>query len=142
MFKIGDKVICIDGNGTREDKGAGWARDRIFKIEGINMYGKYCGIENVYFENKNGLGVYEGLLKLYIPAEQNKAGKQIMKTLNNFIKKILDKETQSLMKVEYLNGDLELTEKGKQQLMSILFLANKEELVELANEEIKEAEDK
>lgn len=66
--------------------------------------------------------------------------KSIMKTLNNMMKKLLDADTQVLAKAEYINGDLELTEKAKNALMVSLFNDKKAELVTLAKEEIAEAE--
>jgi hypothetical protein len=61
--------------------------------------------------------------------------------LNNFMKKMLDKDTQTLIKAEYINGDLLLTQKGKEALDSINFQANKAELVKLAQEDLDEEKD-
>lgn len=61
-----------------------------------------------------------------------------MKKLGSMIKRVLDKETQTLYKADYLNGDLELTEKGKRELLGILYAEKKAELVKLAEEELKE----
>lgn len=58
--------------------------------------------------------------------------------LNNFMKKMLDKDTQTLIKAEYINGDLLLTSKGKEALDSLVFQANKAELVKMAQEELDE----
>ena len=66
----------------------------------------------------------------------------IMKTLKGLMSRLLDKETQTLYKADFINGDLELTEKGKKQLMELLFLANKVELVKQAEAELAEAEKK
>lgn len=57
------------------------------------------------------------------------------------MKKLLDKDTQTLVKAGYINGDLDLTPAGKLALYSILFEANKSALVEMAKEEIKEVLD-
>ena len=54
--------------------------------------------------------------------------------LNTMMKKLLDKDTKTLIEAGYINGDLELTEAGKKELMVILFLANKKELVDSAKE--------
>lgn len=61
-----------------------------------------------------------------------------MSTLGSMMKRLLDKDTQALVKAGYINGDLELTEKGKGALWAILFSANKEALVAEAKEIIEE----
>lgn len=63
---------------------------------------------------------------------------KIMKKLTPMLKTMLDKKGRTLYKAEFLNGDLELTEEGKSALMTILFEANKEELVKVAEDVIKE----
>ena len=63
-----------------------------------------------------------------------------MKTLSIFFKRLVDSDTQSLYKVDYINGELALTERGKNALLVLLFAANKKELVQMAEEEIAEAE--
>jgi hypothetical protein len=63
-----------------------------------------------------------------------------MQILSTMMKKLLDADLQTLAKVGYLDGNLELTEAGKKALLTILFLANKKDLVALATEEIAEAE--
>lgn len=64
-----------------------------------------------------------------------------MKKLNAMMKKLLDADTQKLVKAGFINGDLELTQQGKDALWSILFAANKAELVKLADEVIAEEKD-
>jgi hypothetical protein len=59
--------------------------------------------------------------------------------ITNLVKKILDKDTQILVKAGFINGDLQLTEEGTQELLGLLFLENKTKLVEIANEKINEA---
>ena len=58
--------------------------------------------------------------------------------LNTMMKKLLDKDVRTLIKADYINGDLEFTDKGKEALFSILFTENKKELVILAQEFLKE----
>lgn len=62
--------------------------------------------------------------------------------MNNFFKKLTDKKIQALVKAGYLNSDLKITVKGNGALIELLFLANYDELVKLANEEIEETEKK
>ncbi len=65
-----------------------------------------------------------------------------IKTMTStFIKKVLDKDLQTLIKVGYLNSDLSISPKGEQKLRDILFLENKDKLVKEAEEEIKEAKE-
>jgi hypothetical protein len=64
--------------------------------------------------------------------------KPIMSRLNNMMKRLLDSDTQTLVKAGYINGDLELTDKGQEALDSVLFAANKAELVTLAQADLNE----
>lgn len=64
-----------------------------------------------------------------------------MKTLNTMMKKLLDKPTQTLVKADFINGDLELTEEGDAALMTLLFADKKDELVKMAEEKLKEEKD-
>lgn len=57
-----------------------------------------------------------------------------MSTVGSMMKRLLDKDTQALVKAGYINGDLELTDKGKSALWAILFSANKDALVAEAKE--------
>ena len=63
-----------------------------------------------------------------------------MNKLKPMTKRLLDKDTQTLCKAGYINGDLELTENGRNALNTILFTANKAELVKMAQEELDEEE--
>ncbi len=58
--------------------------------------------------------------------------------ITNLVKKILDKDTRTLVEANFINGDLMLTDEGVSELLGILFLANKEELVKIANEKLTE----
>jgi hypothetical protein len=58
--------------------------------------------------------------------------------ITNLVKKILDEDTRKLVKANFINGDLALTDEGVQELLGLLFLANKDELVKIADEKIKE----
>ena len=57
--------------------------------------------------------------------------------ITNLAKKLLDKKTRDLIEVGYIDGNLELTEEGKEALLSILFMEKKEDLVKMAQDEIK-----
>lgn len=61
-----------------------------------------------------------------------------MKTLGTMMKRLLDKDTQTLVKAGFVNGDLELTEEGRKALLAIQFSEKKSELVILAQEVLDE----
>lgn len=63
-----------------------------------------------------------------------------MKKVSNMMKRLLDADTQKLVKAGYINGDLELTPEGHKALNTILFEENKAKLVKMAEEDIAEAE--
>lgn len=71
-----------------------------------------------------------------------KGGKTIMTKLNSMMKRLLDKDTQALVKAGLVNGDLEMTDEGQRALTAILFTQNKDALVAEAKEIIEEAEKK
>lgn len=58
--------------------------------------------------------------------------------LTSLMKRLLDKDTQTLVKAGYLDTDLDLTNKGQEALLSLLLMANKPELVKMAQEELDE----
>lgn len=66
--------------------------------------------------------------------------KSMLFTLNTMMKKLLDADTQKLVKAGYINGDLELTCKGSDALREIAFDKYREDLVKKAEEVIAEAE--
>lgn len=67
-----------------------------------------------------------------------KINKSIMLKVSIMMKKLLDENTQTLVKAGYINGDLDFTEEGTQALMSLAFSAAKDELVKMAEEKIAE----
>ncbi len=81
---------------------------------------------------------FEGIPVTNISNKDKK--KPLMTRLNNFMKKLLDADTQALIKAGYINGDLELTCNGREALEFISFNANKAELVTMANEKIADEE--
>ena len=125
VLKVGDTVRAVkgkrnpcyklknDGSNTRQITVTG---DDCFSIDGcIHAY-----IKDWYLEIVN-----------------NKQ-KIIMTKLNIMMKKFLDKDSQALVKAEFINGDLELTDEGKENLFALLFEDKKKELVALANEKLEE----
>lgn len=67
--------------------------------------------------------------------------KSLMTKVNVMMKKLLDKDTQTLVKAGYIDGDLELTDEGEEALDAILFQQHKAELVTLAKEQLAEESD-
>ncbi len=65
-----------------------------------------------------------------------------MNKISIMMKKLLDSDTQVLVKAGFINGNLMPTQEGLNELDAILFIANKAELVKRANEVIAEAEAK
>ena len=55
-------------------------------------------------------------------------------------KKLVDADTQALVKAGYINGDLELTDEGKNELMALVFDANKAALVVAAQAKLTQKE--
>lgn len=81
-------------------------------------------------------GIYEFPASRYIIGNEKYIGtwdnsqpkKTIMKTLSVLAKKTFDTDTRVLIETEYLTGDLELTGRGQNALLNLLFLENKKAL--------------
>ena len=122
-FKVGDKVRvignhyghCFDIGTVAEIAEVG---EKDYKVQGKDDYWRMKDDELDLVSKKN-----------------------IMKKLTPMLKTMLDKKGRTLYKAEFLNGDLELTEEGKGALMTILFEANKDELVKVAEDVIKESKE-
>lgn len=70
--------------------------------------------------------------------DNNKINNNTMK-ITNLVKKILDKDTRTLVSAGFINGDLALTDEGVSELLGILFLEKKDELVKIAEEKINDS---
>lgn len=77
--------------------------------------------------------------------KENKPKKTIMKTISNAFKKFISADLQAQVKASYRNGDLELTQEGKDMLLNII--ANEPigtdyaaKLTDAANEKVAEEE--
>ena len=68
--------------------------------------------------------------------------KNTMKKLNQMMKKLLDSNTKKFIKAGFINGDLELTDEGQEALNAILLEKYSQELLVLAEEQIKEDKEK
>ncbi len=67
--------------------------------------------------------------------------KGLMTQLSNIAKRLVDSDTKTLIKAGYVDSCLDLTGRGKDALVAILFEANKKELVTAAKAQIKEDQD-
>ena len=66
----------------------------------------------------------------------------IMKKLSNAVKKFLNADLQAQLKAGYRNGDLELTQEGKDVLLELLADTVADKFTAAANEKIAEEEKK
>lgn len=124
-IKQGDKVIIRDINSCRVGK-TGIA---ISQPSGNNSGSKqawYVGME----QDAVILTFWEADLELL------KNNINCIMKITNLVKKILDKDTRTLVSAGFINGELALTDEGVAELLGILFLQNKDELVKIANEKI------
>jgi hypothetical protein len=129
-FKVGDKVRCVKQG--RYNVSHGWELGKEFIIRNFvcEASSDPCAFPD------NGSGVYSSALEL-VNSPNNKTMAQ---KIGSMMKKLLDSDTQKLVKASLINGDLELTSQGQQALMAILFEANKAALVKEAEEIISEEE--
>jgi hypothetical protein len=115
------KVLCVD------------TQNRIYIFDkGTTTEGEVCscgGRHKWYIHSYN-----------YRLLKDSETNMTITKKLGAMMKKLLDADTQALVKAGYINGDLELTTDGMKALTAIIFTANKAALVADANEVIAEAE--
>jgi hypothetical protein len=83
-----------------------------------------------------------GGMPMYVTADWGFTPKKktIMKTVSTMMKRLLDSDTQKLVKAGFLNGDLNVTDEGRKELINFLFLQHKADLVKVADEKIAEAE--
>ena len=70
--------------------------------------------------------------------KKNNNNNNPMIKVSSMMKRLLDKDTQKLVKAGLINGDLELTSEGVKALNTVIFEVNKAELVKIADEIIAE----
>ncbi len=134
QFKVGDKV-------------------RIINYDGYTFNGKF-GIIQSFFKDTMGkdyssilIEGYSCLFSFYndhleLVVENLINNKTNLMKLNTMMKKLLDINTKKLIKAGILDGNLLLTDLGKEALQAIEVEANKEELLKVADEIIAEEEKK
>lgn len=145
ILKVGDKVA---GTGYDTEICSGLKKGvigEITKIEGNKYYINNCSHSFTYTDWNGVEGTLE-ILEQINPSESvattpKKTSK--MQKLTATFKRLTDKPTQTLFKAGFVDGDLELTEAGREALLSLMLAENKEALVALAQEAIdEEKEDK
>jgi len=72
----------------------------------------------------------------------NKTVKTTMQKLTSILKRVLNKDLQAQYKAEYRDENLKLTVKGQTALLELLAVDKEKELGDLAQNEIKEEEEK
>lgn len=117
LFRVGDRVKCVDRNSGNFGKSG-----TVTRIDYENHI--------VYSDGCTGCGQDDYYKKVN--------EKSIMQKVSTMMRKLLDADTQVLVKAGYINGDLELTDEGVSALNTVLFTANKAALVALAQEKIDE----
>lgn len=140
MFNVGDKVICVKDVYNNKIKvglkgivvdivssiGVEWEED----IGGHSCNGR-CKDRYGYFVNRDNIELLT-----------SSSGKNTLRTikmkLNSMMKRLLDADTKKLIEGGIIDGDLQLTEKGRETLIAILFDEKKAELVKVAEEKIAE----
>lgn len=121
-YKIGDRLICVNKKG-----GAGYIDLKEFVVKEItNQHSTrpiYWAKDQELFHNG---GVYED--EVVLVSSINKK-EDIMAELTAMQKRNLDGDIQVLVEEGYLNSELSLTPKAKEDIMARLFMDKKQEIV-------------
>lgn len=127
-YHEGDRVINVAPNGeTAARRNYNHGREaRVIDITEMLTF----PVTVVYDDGSTGSGQFCDYKKI------NK--KTTMEKLGVMMKKLLDADTQTLVKAGYINGDLDLTNEGKEMLWTMVFDANKTALVAAAQAKIDE----
>lgn len=123
-YQLGDEIRIIEGGDYRGCSPL------------HSLVGQVGIISSIEEDDRNGLHYRTSCDSRCIPETQIElikdrkiTTKKLMTKLTTMMKKLLDSDTQTLVKAGYINGDLEPTDTGNSALMTILFLANKPALV-------------
>ena len=134
QFKIGDRVVSAKSCTGAEN-------GQIYTVKkGTNDQKDELVIGSR--EDGSGCICYESWDLVEEKTLQNNNKTNFMQTLKGMMKRLLDSETQTLYKAGLLNGDLQLTDAGKLALLELQFVEKKAELVKMAEEMLKEEEQK
>lgn len=128
-FEVGDRIKNIAGetdlNSNNEKLG------RVSQVDFSYSERPYLIKYDDGSEGQGGENDYK-LIK------ENK--KTIMSRISTMMKKLLDADTQKLIQAGFIDSELDLTSEGATQLNIFLFMANKADMVKLAEEAIAERE--
>lgn len=126
-YKVGDKVKIIRSSMTGS------------KYE--EHIGQVCVVHTVLNESAEYPYLLEGNEHHWQDRELELIKtKTFMTRVSIMMKKLLDGDTQTLVKAGFINGDLELTDEGSKALLAVVFTNLKAELVKIAQEQIDEEE--
>lgn len=136
-FQIGDEVktknegfgVVVDANNPK------YGYPYAVNVNKVHSGRGYSREDEPYFRSGRTFIYEEKELTLI------KTKKTFMTKLNTMMKRILDPDIKKLIKGGLIDGDLQLTQEGRESLMAILFTEKKAELVKIAEENIKEAKE-
>ena len=133
MFKIGDRVKAKEYT-PYDITTNGW--------EGEVVSIKKCYTVDITVSNGTVVAydVESKYFDLITSSDEINKQRTSKMRLNSMMKRLMDPDVKKLMKAGLINGDLLLTEEGKDELTAIMFDEKKAELVKIAEEKI--AEDK
>ena len=139
-YKIGDKVrvrsdlgkhpknYSMDYNGRSNN-----ATDEMLELKGKIVI--ITSVDDFYKIEGNS---YNWTDEMFEGFEAKKGG--IMQKLTDRLKRCLNKELGAIYKMGWIDGDLKLTDEGKEALLEMLLDKHEVELASIANEKIKEME--
>lgn len=124
MFKVGDKLRCIETDG---EKGCGWKKGREFIVKSISEHDNVGG--NVYWPTENSAyGIYERAVELVNPLSLN-----IMSSIKEFAKNLILSADEKLLRSQGLKTECgDYTQDAKDIVMEKLAKENEAYLIEIA----------
>lgn len=147
-FEVGDSVrfagysVSCEAERKRYEQGLCPAQndERHLKVGGIYSVVAAEDTEYGFYIDIQGPGVLGDEICVHGCSSSSFIKVSNTKTMKitNLVKKILDKDTRTLVTAGFINGDLALTDEGVSELLGILFLEKKEELVKIAQEKLNE----
>ena len=135
-IKIGDEVICY---GAAYPQGIKDGEQ--FLVCALMEDCAYVIGQETNSKMEKQYGGYFNLIPIkYLSKITNKESKKIMQKLTSALKRVLSKSLQSQYKAGLRDGNLELTEEGKKELLEIIAQEKESELTSVADEINKENE--
>lgn len=160
-FKKGDLLWCVEGPKCGA-KGAGWKLGNIFSVKDLERVGNTY----LYWPEPTGNGVYEDFLQLVEPegtyttsnidpmityghmidgvlrdvyrGNNNITEPTFMQKLTSSLKRLFNKDQQTLYKAGFINASGEPTQKAIAEINMLALETYQKELVALAEEELKD----